>query len=117
MPTTFGQWFGSLKYLNLAVFVLDVLNKWADIFPGVELPGWASGVQVVLAALLSSVFGIGHRIEHGEAQAPANRTTEELTAAASVAKEAVIAAAPIGTSVTVPHVQSQTLTVTKADKV
>jgi len=106
MPTTFGQWFGSLKYLNLAVFVLDVLNKWADIFPGVELPGWVAGVQVVLAALLSSVFGIGHRIEHGEAQKPAARTTDELIVAADAVRETLIEAAPTGKIVEVPHIQT-----------
>jgi len=115
MPTL-GKWFGSIKYLNLAVFILDVLNKWTDVFPGAELPQWASGVQVILAALLSSVFGIGHRLEHGEAQQPAERTTEELTKAASLVKDAFIAAAPVGAAVTVPHVQSNTLVVTSEDK-
>jgi len=39
-----------------------------------------------------------------------------LTRAASLVKDAFIAAAPVGAAVTVPHVQSNTLVVTSEDK-
>lgn len=108
--------FASVQWVNLGLLILNVLNEWGSIMPGVDMPAWVIKVQVLLGILLPSVSVMGHgahRMAYGEAQNPAARTPGEVMKSAGEATAAIVAAAPAGETVTVPSVTLATSTGTK----
>jgi hypothetical protein len=96
-----------VQWVNIGLLVLNILNQWKDLFPGVELPPWVMQLQILLAAVLpgASVAGYSaHRLAYGEAQNPAARTTHEVVKSANEAAASLVASTPAGTQVAVPMV-------------
>ena len=102
-----GQW---VNFLTLAA---QLLNQATDAFPALKASPWVLLVQGLIGAILPSVGGLAHRAAFAEAQAPADRTTAEVVAAAKEVKATLIEATPAGQAVAVPTSTSTVVAGTK----
>lgn len=101
-----GTAFKAGQIVNVVAAVAEALNEVTQSFPSLAVNKWVLIAQLFLGQFLPSAFGIAHRLAFGEAQAPADRTTTEVMQSAVVVKAALVAAAPMGTTVTVPTVNT-----------
>jgi hypothetical protein len=97
-----GTIFKTAQWGNIILLVAGILNQVTQTYPDLAQNKWILIVQALIGIVLPSLGGIGHKLAFSEAQTPANRTVGELAQAASEAKATMIAAAPSGTTVTVP---------------
>lgn len=97
-------WLSKLPYAGLATLLGLWINDALQVFPALADDKWFIRLLALFAFFSKGVFGLWHRMEFGEAQAPAARTVPEVMQAAVLVKAGLIAAAPTGTTVTVPTV-------------
>jgi hypothetical protein len=101
------------KYANWLTAIAQLIGIVTGLFPAKPWTPALLAVQTIIQGLMTSIGGVGHRLSFGEAQAPADRTAEEVHASAVETKAALVAAAPAGANIIVPSVQIVTAQGTK----
>lgn len=61
------------SWINAVTLIANILNQILHVVPFLQGNQWVIFIQAILAAFLTSPFGIAHKLAFGENQDPATR--------------------------------------------